>query len=481
MSPLDFISLWRATPFRPFVIYAAGGRVIPVVQQMQAAVSPALSLVVVVMDESRVESVRMDEIERCEVLGGGPGESEAGASSQEAEQSRGGGLSPGKLECMSFTRKDGWRVLQAAMSDGAGKPIFSTAGTGFDLHGIETFENGRTLYLHHVCNPTEQIRIIIWPPDAGTFETFAESMTLGELRKELEKRDGKLTSATPRIGPKKPYFRETIPKRPVRAIAPRTRDEDEAPERFTLDFKPTEVTARDHAYCPVITDAWGGDSPFDLSGSSWHAQAKGADGRWAMSLTRLPDPSHTLMVEIDAREGTCRIEKPAATVPLDFLQRHLINSVLYGTWEALLEALKAGPRTPEEPAVVIPLSDLSAGGVVEMWNGRADVDLPFLQPRILGPKGRVLLDLRASWWGAMVRGVGSHVELRLINAKEKKLHAAGVRLHLDVMSQRVTSPDMKGSTSIGELHRLAHAGISTPVLMPSLKEAMARGLELPLP
>jgi hypothetical protein len=56
-----------------------------------------------------------------------------------------------------------------------------------------------------------------------------------------------------------------------------------------------------------------------------------------------------------------------------------------------------------------------------------------------------------------------------------------VRLLLDVMSQRVTSPDMKGSTSVGELHRLAHAGISTPVLMPSLKEEMARGIDLPLP
>jgi hypothetical protein len=109
------------------------------------------------------------------------------------------------------------------------------------------------------------------------------------------------------------------------------------------------------------------------------------------------------------------------------------------------------------------------------------VDLPFLQPRIVGPKGRVLLDLRASSWGAMVRELGSQVELRLVNAEEKKLHAAKVRLLLDVMSQRVTSPDMKGSTSVGELHRLAHAGISTPVLMPSLKEEMARGIDLPLP
>jgi hypothetical protein len=166
---------------------------------------------------------------------------------------------------------------------------------------------------------------------------------------------------------------------------------------FTLDFAPTEVTARDHAYCPVITDAWGGQPPFDLSGSSWHAQAKGADGHWAMSLTRLPEPSHNLMVEIDAREWTCRIEKPEATLPLDFVQRHLINSVLYGSWESLLEALKAGPRAEDEPAVVVPLT--AADGAIEMWNGRADVDLPFLQPRVVGPKGRVLLDLRASSWG----------------------------------------------------------------------------------
>jgi hypothetical protein len=217
MSPLDFISLWRATPFRPFVIYAAGGRVIPVVQQMQAAVSPALTLVTVVFDESRIESVRMDQIERCEVLGSASGESETAAPAPEPQEAHSGKLSPGKLECMSFTRKDGWRVLQVAVSDGTGKPIFSTAGTGFDLHGMETFENGRMLYLHHVCNPTEQIRLIIWPPDTGTFETFAESMTLASFAKAAEKRDGKLTSGTPRIGPKKPYFRETIPKKPVKS------------------------------------------------------------------------------------------------------------------------------------------------------------------------------------------------------------------------------------------------------------------------
>jgi hypothetical protein len=80
-------------------------------------------------------------------------------------------------------------------------------------HKVEQFENGTTLYLHHLDHPTVEQRIMLWPPDKGTFESFAEAMPPSKLAAELRRRDARL-SAKPAKAVKPPadYLRGIVQK-----------------------------------------------------------------------------------------------------------------------------------------------------------------------------------------------------------------------------------------------------------------------------
>jgi hypothetical protein len=76
---------------------------------------------------------------------------------------------------------EGILVVQASLELSDGQTVLVTAGTRWNVHGIEQFENGVSLYLHHLDHPMVEQRIIFWPPDRGTPESFDSAMPVDTL------------------------------------------------------------------------------------------------------------------------------------------------------------------------------------------------------------------------------------------------------------------------------------------------------------
>src|SRR5262249_8421626 len=141
----------------------------------------------VIADDQRAEPLMPEEIERCEVhgppvslpeaVGAIPPETLARhaqllaaalqAPAPHAEKRSKPAFDPGKTRFTSSCAPDGRRIVHAALETRAGKSIFDTAGTQWSVHGVEQFENGTSLYLHHRDHPAQEQRVIIWPPDRG--------------------------------------------------------------------------------------------------------------------------------------------------------------------------------------------------------------------------------------------------------------------------------------------------------------------------
>ena len=147
---------------------------------------------------------------------------------------------PGTARFMATRSAEGVHVVHATLSSRKGARLFDTADTRWNVHGIEVFENGTSLYLHHLDHTTVEQRIIIWPPDKGTFESFSEGQSLKKLRAELERRDRKLTTKpAPTVEPKTKYLESIVPEYPplflpgeIEARGEDLRDMD--PDRFQL-------------------------------------------------------------------------------------------------------------------------------------------------------------------------------------------------------------------------------------------------------
>ncbi|MGH7132729.1 MAG: hypothetical protein ACREJO_12360 [Phycisphaerales bacterium] len=397
-------------------------------------------------------------------------------------------MDPGTVSFLSAFAKTGEHIALAAVADRHGKPIFSTTGTRWNVHGVEQFENGTSLYLHHLDHPCIEQRVIIWPPDTGTFESFGESMPLAALGEELHKRDDALTKkpAAP-FEPPASYFRDSVFKPRKFYISPPDRDGERPPfdpERFVIDAEPAEAHGERLAAELVISFAKTKDRIFDLVGSGWDARVEGSGPLVNITLRPPFDVKKTLKLTIDLENFVVRLPGQTETLPIDWVQRHIHNSVLYLDWEVFLTALKVGPRPEGVPDIVM---EVPGGFTLELWPGEVRHALPFLHPRIVDKKGQAIFDARASQWGAMVDMDEKRplVVLRLVSTdiaeREDRFAGAKFALTLDLVSRRAIIGGMDGGTFVGRLQEMVQRVRGVKWLLEELQELANRGKPVPLP
>jgi hypothetical protein len=472
----QFLNLCRAQPFRPFRVHTYDGQAIDVAAASQVGVSPGERLFVVVLADARFEVLMPERIARCELMTAGmPPPPEPPPVTTETDSK----LSPGGISFMAFTAADGRKLVQFAATDADGTPILSSAGMWWDVHGMETFENGRTLYLHHADDLTLTRRIIIWPPDRATFESFAEAMDVKELQEALGEQGadaGRVGFSAPKtylksIRPGEPY----VPPMPDLGgkhdgIAP------DDPMRFVMSSKRYEAAPGHRAIAPAVTDLLTDHVMFDLLDSGWDASIKDDLAAWELTLRYAGDADRQLVLNIDAFKGLARVGD--RTLPLEATERHLRNYPLHNSWEALLKRLTGEPRDLTLPEVVF---GHESGARVEFWPGKTGIPAPFLTVRIVDAGGRGILDCRGSEWGAIVRVHGSLVVLNLIHADTKKRVDFKPRLALDLLSHRVTSEGIAGSTCLAVLQQAIHTCRTPEWLLEELGEWFAKGQGIPVP
>jgi len=291
MTLQEFIPIWQAQPFRAFRLRARDG-IITVHYPLSVALTPQLELAVVV-DNARVEIIGFHEIEQCEVFGPPAPVSEILDAISPSELSRNSQLiSEALLRSNTLIEKpsrsasiplhislqksrtpEGIVLVHAVLELPDGHAVLSTAGTRWNTHGIEHFENGTSIYLHHLDHPMVEQRIIFWPPDRGTFEGFDEAMPTADLSRELHRRDVKL-SATPArpVKPSAGYFRAIYVEWPIaekdgweEAFGEDTPAMD--PLRFEFASVPRKVEKDRIIQNPCLTDIMKEEILFNLVGT----------------------------------------------------------------------------------------------------------------------------------------------------------------------------------------------------------------------
>ena len=157
MTLQDFIALWQAQPFRAFRIHTARGEFV-VNYPLAAALSPQLCVLVVV-DSQRAETFALDEIEHIELVGQPISVADAisavtpetlarnaqiladalkSSSLASTKKSRTATkLDPGVVTFLGTHAVDGVYLVQASVATRDGQPMFSTAGTRWNVHGME--------------------------------------------------------------------------------------------------------------------------------------------------------------------------------------------------------------------------------------------------------------------------------------------------------------------------------------------------------
>jgi len=541
VTPLDFIGYWRAQPFRPFRVCLkneAGARAheLRVVQPLQIAMSPNMQTVMLALDDEAV-SFRVEEIERCEwiepegdrgaAVESIPGESRwtnAVDTRQAVTEYR---ADAGTPVFMSFTTTDGHRLVQVSIDNMEGRSCFTTAGTRWDIHGIETFENGCTLYLHHLDNPLSEQRVIVWPASNGTFETFAEAQDFSALYSELRARDRAFNAEPRDFRPPESYFRDIVP-RPKETVYRRNwweKDEPDDKERYIIKLGIDEVGPHHWASAPRVVDTATKEVLFDLWNTQWdlcgivgssgetleavresdRAEAadksvdtETSDGEeqeaptirltppWTFELRHFPDGDEVVTATLDPKSKTATI-RGITPMPLSFFEQCLKNYSLCQYWEWLWEMLRAGPRQPEQPLYS---HTLTGGYILELWPGPASIALPFLQFRLLEPgesesmPGRVLLDMRGSAWSADLQLIAEEPKLILeffTGDNHGRCEYTRHALVLDLPSRRVRCERLEGSTALGVLHSLTQTARNAQWFCEGLAESFARGRMIPLP
>ncbi|MEO5957683.1 MAG: hypothetical protein ABIR80_01045, partial [Opitutaceae bacterium] len=447
MSLQDFIAFWQARPFRAFRMHTARG-VFVVDYPLRVALSPELR-VAVVGDDDRVEILARDEVERCEAYGKSRAPEEAiaavapetlarhakilsdallASSPPPAAGKSDRAFDPGTVSFLPTHNPEGVFTVHVSVRTRNGPAVFDTFGTRWNLHGVEQFENGTSLYLHHLDHPTLEQRVILWPPDFGTFESFAERKKVAALGAELRKRDTRLAAKPAKtVEPPAAYFKKCVPEYRVfdpDAYRKAFGEDPEEPDfdRYEIHLVPREIAGEGVVKNPCLFDVLAEEILFNLTDTDWDATFERGERSIQLALRFPRRGKNILNLSLDPYRLTARVEQDEVDLPLGFVERHLRNYALYEPWDLMLDALRAGPVKPRQPDLVLPLAH---GFRTELWAGENRFPLPFLQPRLLDPAGRTLLDLRATTWAAIVSAdpAQPRVALRLVSHEEKERDA----------------------------------------------------------
>lgn len=489
MSSLTLMMMWQAQPFRTFRIMLTDGRSFTIDQPHQLAVGPDLRQFVF-MHASGPQMFAPELVAGCELCSECPAHADANDSPQalpymknsyedyadaaptvisgpapppmfdaEAlERLRRAGVSPsqiagynpdpGTLRLMRFTATDGACCTLFKLHTRDGKEMLSTAHTRWDLVGYQFGENVCTLRLVHADDPLERRRIIAWPPDFATFDTFAEQEPVEAIQNALLDIDRERREAPRVLVPPQEYvasLRPPPPPPPPKPIAAYFRGDltitaeslaqAEQPDRFTLETEDVEIAPhrfeREIRFCNQA-----GRIVFDLFGCGWIGSAAWHDDRWRCGISRATGEEMECSFTIDPETYQARVDDGRA-LPLAFVEYQLRSYHFHDRPEALRAALDHGPRERNEPVVTVRVRDGMAHALrldqpvreadaeahprstahvatddadavstpsctLELWRGAAAIRAPFLQPRLLAPDGRVLFDLRGTHWGAMI-------------------------------------------------------------------------------
>jgi hypothetical protein len=498
MTLQDFIPIWQAQPFRAFRMQTTRGEFV-VTYPMAVALTPQLR-VVLVSDDSHVETFALDDIAHCEAFGEPMSVAEALSAippeklalhAQLISQAQAASLTdnvetphvsdPGRVVTVSAQVDDGVQIVHATLETRDGTQMFSTAGTRWSLHGLEQFDNGASLFLHHLDHPTVEQRVILWPPDRGTFDSFAEAMSASALADELHRRDKELTAKPSKpVEPPAAYFRKIVGKWELADIDGRAEafGADAAaldPARYEFVLVPRVTDSGREVRNPCLTDIMKEEILFHLVDTDWDATGQRVERTWHISLRHPSSVGHETTLHVDGDRRGATIDADTRLLPLAWIERHLRNFVLYESWGAMYQTLRAGPVQQKRPDVLIPLE---GGFRAELWAGEPRYSLPFLQPHILDAAGRTVFDLRSTTWAAAIHADKKRPGITLLfSTGERGTHdsADPYPLELDLVTHRVTCPNLEGSTTIGMLQSMVRHARGMPWLLEEIPKWFEKG------
>ena len=531
MSSVTFISLWQARPFRPIIVLLRDGRSIQITAPHQVAAASDLQRFVVMTGDA-TESFGPADVLDCSQIGVEPsidhtspdgaerwcdelpdlepvrqpitrgqitGGQKTRAQNIRPQEGIPGNVGrvgsdmqpdPGRLEVMSFSTPDGHRLTQFSLLSRDGDVMLRTIGLRWNLIGVETFDNGRTLFLEHADDASRQLRLIAWPPDQATLDSYAEAQPVEAIQASIAAMDQEIRTHPRSPEPAAGYGASLIPPPPPPPAKPILRffRGEEAwldaemptlpgPEMFTLDTRAIEVRPHHWATELQLKDAKG--SPvFDLFETGWTGHATIEGDAWRFRLQREGE-GDSFQFDVLPSRYEARIFGQE-TLPLGFVERRLRSVTLYDDMDQLQQALQRGPDDVPQPECMIPLHAGSGGvsATVELWPGPHAVPTPFLQPRILGVDGEALLDLRGSAWGARI-DQRSIMQLLHRDPKERFGAVAAFRLLIRPDERRCRTQGRPGFITLGRLHHLAHELIHPSMLADRLEEVFERSADLP--